>query len=236
MLVSHRDDLTVICGDFVQVSDTLEERRTVRHDGPRAVFGEREHRDRPSCCGEHVDALVAAFEWQPDQGVPGNATAPGHLEPNRPVWVAIARRAFGAVRDLVNTPAPVPAPVRFPVLRMIRGQLFRPGTRVLVVALWFLPPAELREVQGVDLSQPCRLDFLRPAREIVWEVKSLSGHTPPGLLRAYSLRAHPGVTDEHLKVIRVDAVVAAELVGRKLPQCYQSVHGHHGNTQLARNN
>lgn len=73
MLIRHRDDLAVVGGDLVQVSDTLEEWRSVRHGRAGPVLSQREDGNRLSGCGERVDALVAALERQVDPRMPGDA-------------------------------------------------------------------------------------------------------------------------------------------------------------------
>ena len=52
MLVSHRDDLTVLGRDDEQVRDALDERGTLGHCGRWSVIGEREDRDRLTLCRE----------------------------------------------------------------------------------------------------------------------------------------------------------------------------------------
>lgn len=61
MLISHRDDLSVISRDRVEIGDALEERRTLCRGRPRTVVGERQDRDRPALGRENIDALVAVF-------------------------------------------------------------------------------------------------------------------------------------------------------------------------------
>ena len=179
MLIGHRDDLAVVGGDLVQVRGALEERGTLRRGQPRAVLGQRQDDDRLPGHGESVDALVTPLERQPYPRVPGNAASCRKHQPDRPLWVTGARGAFGAAGDLVDAPAPVAPHVRLAVTRVIRGQLLgaRPG--VFLVGFGLVPPAELREIQGVVFGQPPGLDLTGPVFVTLGEV-DLRGHaTPP---------------------------------------------------------
>ena len=95
----------------------------------------------------------------------------GQIEPNRPFGITRTWRAFRAVRDAVRAAAAVAAIVRKAMPRIIRRSLLRAGPAVLVVRLRLFPPAELREVQGVELLEETLLHPARPGLESFGEVR-----------------------------------------------------------------
>ena len=194
MLVSHRNYLTVFGRDLVKVSNPLEERGTLRRGRRGPVIGEREHRDGLARRGEHVDPLVAVLKRQVDHRVASDTSPPGEVEPDHPIRVAGTRRAFRAVRDAVGASAAVTPVVRQDVTGVIRGVLLGPRPAVFLVGFRLLPPAELREVQGVIFLHEPPLDLGGPLLETLGEIGGVHRNLPvrwPG--RAISLRAH-----EHL--------------------------------------
>ena len=224
MLIRHRDDLAVVGGDLVQVSDALEERRSVRHNQAGAVLGQCEDRNRLPGCGERVDPLVAILKRQVDPRVPGNATPAGEHDPQEPVRVPGARRALRAVGDLVAAPAAVSLPVRVAVARVVRGKLLGPRAAVLAEGFRLLPPPQAREVQGVQLSEPLLLNLTRPLRIALWELYASGGvrHTPPA--RSGCVAARLG----HGKRTAVLIVVAEALVDRRDRHPALSANAGHG--------
>lgn len=178
MLVSDSDDLAVVRGDLVEVRDPLEERRSVRRCRAGAVLSQRQDRDRLPGRSKDVNALVAALQRQPDARMPGDAPASGQHQPRRPLRVTRAWRTVRAVRDLVDAAAPVAAPVRVAMPRMVGRELLRARPGVLLVGLRLVPPAELRKIKSVIVAQPALLHRTRPGLETLWKVKL--GHTPPG--------------------------------------------------------
>ncbi len=62
MLVSHRNGLSVVSRDYVEFSDALDERRTLRRGRLRAVVGERQDRDRLALGRKDINPLVAVLE------------------------------------------------------------------------------------------------------------------------------------------------------------------------------
>jgi len=181
VLVSHRDYLAVAGRDLVEAGDALDERSALGPGGPGAILCQRKHRNRLAPGGEHVDPLVAVLERQVNQGMPGNASPTGQIEPDRPVGVPRARRAFGAVRDAVLAAAPVAPVVREAVPRVIRGALLRARAGVFLVGFRLLPPPELREVQGVELFDEPLLHLAGPRVEPVGEVSGVHDYPPPGV-------------------------------------------------------
>jgi len=186
VLVSHRDDLAVLGGDHVQLSEALDERSALGPGGPGAVLCQRKDRDRlPGGC-EHVYPLVAILKRQVDQRVPGNATPAGQVKPDRPVWIAPAWRALGAVGYPVGAAAPVAPVVGLAVARVIRGQLLTARPAAFLVRFGFLPPAEAREVQGAEFLEEPGLHLGRPLVEAFGEVGGVHGSLPGSVQAACS--------------------------------------------------
>ena len=171
MLVSHRDDLTVFSRDSVKLGDSLDERSALGPGGPGAILCQRKNRDGLSHGGEYVYPLVAVLKRQVDEGVPRDAATTGQIQPNCPFRITGAWRAVRAVRDAVRAAAAVAAVVREAVPRIIWRSLLRAGPAVLVVSLRLLPPAELREVQGVKLLEEALLHPARPGLEPFGKVR-----------------------------------------------------------------
>jgi hypothetical protein len=180
VLVSHRDYLTVVGPDLVEAGDALDERSALGHGGPGAFVGERQDRDRRGRRGEDIDPLMPVLKGQVDQRVPGDAAPAGQIEPDRPVGVTRARRAFGAVRDAVGASAAVAPVVRQDVTRMIGRVLLRARPAVFLVGLRLLPPAETREVQGLELFEEPLLHLRGPLLVAFGEVGGVHGCLPGG--------------------------------------------------------
>lgn len=180
MLIGHRNDPPVVSRDHVKLSDALDERRTIRRGRLRAILSERQDRDRLALGRQDINALVAVLKRQVNEGVPGDASPAGEVQPDGPVGVTGARRADGTVRDAVGAAAPVAPVVRFGVPGMIRRKLLRARPAAFLVALRLLPPAELREVQVVEFFQVLGLDLAWPGLKSLGEVRF--AHTPPGKL------------------------------------------------------
>lgn len=180
MLVSHRDDLTVLGRDDKEVCEALDERGTLGPGGPGAILCQREDRDGLTCGGEHVDALVAVLKRQVDAGMPGNTAAPGEVQPDCPFRVTGAWRAVRAVRDAVRAAATVTPVVRQAMPLIIWRSLLRARTAILTVRLGLLPPAQLREVQRMELFKKALLDTLRPGLEPLGKIRFGCHYAPTG--------------------------------------------------------
>jgi hypothetical protein len=180
VLVSHRDDLTVVGPDLVEAGGALGERSALGPGGPGAILCQREDRDGFASGGEYVDPLVAVLKGQVDPRVPGDTSPACEVEPDRPFGVTRARGAFGAVRDAVGAAAAVAPVVRQDVARMIRRKLLAPRPAVFLVGLRLLPPAEAREVQGVVFLEEPLLDLGGPVLEALGEVGGVHGCLPGG--------------------------------------------------------
>jgi len=118
---------------------------------------------------------VAVLKRQVDPRVPGNAPSTGQIEPDRPIGITRARRAFGAVRDAVLAAAPVAPVIREAVPRVVRRSLLGPRPGVFLVGLRPFPPAQLREVQGMELFDEPLLHLTGPGVEPVGEVSGVHG-------------------------------------------------------------
>jgi len=175
MLVSHRDDLTIFGRDDEEIRDALDERSALGPGGPGAILCQRKHRNRLAPGGEHVDPLVAVLDRQVDQRMPGNAAATGQIEPNRPIGITWTWRAFGAVRDSVLAAAPVAPVIREAVPRVVRRSLLGPRPGVFLVGFRPFPPAQLREVQGMELFDEPLLHLAGPGVEPFGEVSGVHG-------------------------------------------------------------
>ena len=175
MLVSHRDYLAVAGRDLVEAGDALDERSALGPGGPGAILCQRKHRNRLAPGGEHVDPLVAVLERQVNQGMPGNASPTGQIEPNRPIGITWTWRTFGAVRDAVLAAATVAAVVREAMPRVVGRSLLGPRPGVFLVGLRPLPPAELRKVQRMKLFDEPLLHLAGPGVEPFGEVSGVHG-------------------------------------------------------------
>jgi hypothetical protein len=178
VLVSHRDDLTVLGRDDVKLSDALDERGTLGRGGFRAIIRQRKHGNRLARRGEDVDPLVTILERQVDHRVPGNAAATCEVEPDHPVGVAGAWRALGAVRDAMGAPAAVAPVIGEAMPRVIWRSLLRTRTRIICIRLGLLPPAETGEVQGIQFLKELPLYLGRPGLEPFGEVGGVHGSLP----------------------------------------------------------
>ena len=203
MLISHRDDLTILGRDHEQVRNALDERSTLGHSRPGAILCQREDRDGLTGRRERVYPLVAVLKRQVDLGMPGDAAPSGEVQPDRPVGVAGTRRAVRAVRYPVRASAPVAPVVGVAVPRMIRRQLLGPRPAVFLVGLRLLPPPELREVQRLIFLYEPPLHFWRPLAEALGEVGGVHGSLPgsgqvagfPSRTRSASSPCGPNASD-----------------------------------------
>jgi hypothetical protein len=94
VLVSHRNDLTVVGPDLVKAGDALDEWSALGPGGPGAVLCQREDRDGFTSGSKHVDPLVAILKRQVDPRVPGNTSPTGEVEPDRPLGITRTWRAL----------------------------------------------------------------------------------------------------------------------------------------------